>query len=186
MIDFWEILGRAATDDVLRATMYDTFKGKKPATTANPFACLFADSDYDKVRNLLIPQMGPVSLMALGEWLVVSMLHDDTRPLLDNVSHIAQQILQGFQSTNPVFYQALGAGIVDTAFRDVFNRNQEGNFGFRLNATDRNALAPVFLDGSFSAQSGQFHDTAWGETCKDMCLQNLGNRYAHALETKFP
>jgi hypothetical protein len=186
MIDFWEILGRAATDDVFRNTMYDSFNGKQPAATANPFACLFADADYDTVRNLVIPRIGPVSLMALGEWLVVSMLHDNTRPLLNNVSQIAQQILTGYQSTNPVFYQALGAGIVDTGFRDAFNLAQEEAFGFRLNAADRNALAPVLADGAFSAQSGQFHDSAWGETCKDMCLQNVGSRYAHALETQFP
>lgn len=186
MIDFWEIMGHATTDDAFRDKMYETFAGKLPESDdTNKFACRFADADYDIARDLVISKVGPVSLMALGEWLVVSMLHPESRPLLNAVAKTTQQILKGYQSPNPIFYQALGAAIVDTGFRDEFNQRKEQAYGFRLAQADRNALAPLLADGGFSGQSGRFHDTTWDDTCKDMCIQNQNDPYAHALEEPF-
>jgi hypothetical protein len=186
MIDFWEILGHVATDDPFRDRMYDTFAGKRPQPDAtNKFACLFADQDYDTARGLVISRMGPVSLMALGEWLVVSMLHPESRPLLNTVSQISQRILNGYQSNSPLFYQALGVAIVDTGFRDAFNQGNEPAFGFRLQQADRDALGPLLADGGFSGQCGKFHDLNWKDSCKDMCIQNQNHPYAHALEQPF-
>ena len=186
MVDFWEMLGHVATDNAFRDTMYDTFAGKQPQPdNDNKFACLFADDDYGAVRNLVASRMGPVSLMALGEWLVVSMLHPESRPLLDAVAQNVQALLNGYRSNNPIFYQTLGAAIVDTGFRDEFNALNEGNYGFHPNQADRDALAAVIGDGGFGAQAGKFHNNTWDETCKDMCIQNQGHPYAHALEKPF-
>ena len=188
MIDFWEILGHTATDDAFRKTMYQTFAGKKPAQNPdgdNNFACLFADADYDTVRGLVVAKMGPVSLMALGEWLVVSMLHPDSQPLLDNLGGTTQHLLAGYTSTNPLFYQTLGAAMVDSSFRDQFNANNEKAYGFNLPAADRTTLAKVIGDNTFAAQAGIFHDSTWDDSCKDMCIQWPVHPYAHALENPF-
>ncbi len=188
MIDFWEILGHAATDDNFRGTMYDTFAKSKAAPdpdAANKFACMFANADYNNARGLVLAKMGPVSLMALGEWFVVSMLHPSSRPLLDNVAGAAQGLLNGYSSTDPVFYRTLGASIVDAGFRDQFNKKNEAAYGFHLSPADRAALAPVIADGTYGAQSGLFQGNVWDQACKDMVMQSQGDPYAHALEAPF-
>jgi|SRR5579875_2320063 len=191
MIDFWEILGRAVTDDVFRNALYDSFAAANPAPNPNKknkYACKYADTDYATARALVVAKMGPVSLMALGEWFVLSMLHRNTRTTLNNIARIVQKNLNSYSSTNPVFYQTLGAGIVDAAFLDEFNLGNEATYGFRLSAPDRAALAQVMGEstGAFRAQSGTFHDSNWVSGCKDMVIQSVGHPYAHALEVKFP
>jgi hypothetical protein len=188
MIDFWEILGHAATDDAFRKNMYDTFAKSKASPNpdkTNTYACMYDNQDYANARKLVVAEMGPVSLMALGEWFVVSMRHPESRPVLDNIAGIVQGILKKYNSTNPVFYQTLGASIVDSAFSGVFNAGNEGDYGFKLSSNDRKALSPVIGDGGFQAQSTRFHAIDWDTGCKDMVIQSLGHPYAHALEVPF-
>lgn len=189
MIDFWEILGHAAIDNRFRKKLYTTFAGKMPIADPvnkdNLYACKFADDDYNAARELVITKMGPVSLMALGEWLVVSVLHPNSEASLDNVAAIVQRHLGEYQPDSPTFYQALGACIVDTSFRNEFNRGNEAACGFRLSPNDRKILAQIAQDQGFEAQAGRFHDIDWDCSCKDMCLQWGEQPYAHALENKF-
>lgn len=188
MIDFWEIIGRTVVDDPFRNQMFSAFAQSKAAANpdqGNTFACLFSDADYDQARQLVLGKMGPVSLLALGEWLVVSVLHRDSQPSLDNVAKIVQGSLKGYTSADPLFYQTLGAAVVDSGFRDEFNNNGEKAFGFNLSANDRQALAPIIADGGFGTQSSTFHDDTWDDACKDMVIQSQGHPYAHALEDKF-
>jgi hypothetical protein len=188
MIDFWEILGRAVTDDGFRNKMYDAFAKTEPKPNPNErnkYACMFANVDYDSARELVVAKMGPVSLMGLGEWLVVSALHPKSRALLNNTAGIVQQILHGYNSTSPVFYQTLGASIVDSGFRDKFNAESESDYGFVLSSADRAALTPVVSDGAFGLECDKFHELAWDEACKDMVIQSQGEPYAHALEVAF-
>jgi hypothetical protein len=188
MVDFWEIIGRVVTNDAFRAAMYSNFAGS--AASPNPdgeniFSCLFADEDYMAARTLVLTQMGPVSLMALGEWLVVSILRRKYKSDLDNVSAGAQELLHGYVSMNALFYQTLGAAIVDAKFLQAFNQGQEAQYGFRLRPPDRAALAGVLGDANFAGACGKFHDETWDDTCKDMVDQSV-DRYSHAIENPFP
>jgi hypothetical protein len=188
MIDFWEILGHTATDDTFRNAMYDKFAQSQAApnpNTNNKFACLFANSDYDNARGLVVAKFGPVSLMALGEWFVVGMLHPLSRPILNAIAARTQALLNGYTSANKAFYQALGASIVDAEFSSEFLAQREGTYGFSLSANDRNALASVVGDGTFQLQAGKFHALDWTTGCKDMVIQSQGEPYAHALEVSF-
>lgn len=193
MVDFWQILGHAVTDDAFRGRLFSTFAGKMPAANpdkTNPFACLFDPNDYNTARGLILTKVAPVSLMALGEWLVVSMVSPSAQTPLDNIAGVLKGILgkpgAAYVPANEVFYQALGAAIVDTNFRNAFNQNQEGNLGFNLAQRDRDALAPAIADSGFIAQAGDFHDVCWDHSCKDMVLQTQLEAYAHALEFSFP
>jgi hypothetical protein len=193
MVDFWQILGHAVTDDGFRSSLFSTFAGKTPAVNpnkTNPFACLFDPNDYNTARALVLTKMSPVSLMALGEWLVVSMLSPTAQTPLDNVAGVLKGYLRAgkaaYVPTNEVFYQTLGAAIVDTNFRNAFNGNQERGYGFNLSAPDRAALGPAIADSGFIAQAGAFHDICWDHSCKDMVLQTTLQPYAHALEDSFP
>jgi hypothetical protein len=187
MIDFWEILGHAAVNDGFRNNLYAAFaKSKAAPDDDNAYACMFADADYDAARKLVVAEIGhPISLMALGEWLVVSIVHPDSRPTLDTVAARVQGMLKGYNSTDPVFYQTLGASIVDAGFQDEFNQGKEPNYGFNLSQADRAALVPVIADGTFQHQAGGFKAIPWDAACKDMVIQSLGEPYAHALEDKF-
>jgi len=124
--------------------------------------------------------------MALGEWFVVCKLHSDSLPLLDKVAATALALLGGYTSTDPQFYQALGALILDPAFRDMFNNQKEGAYGFRLTAADRAALAKVAVNGAFQGQAGEFQNRDWTQGgCKDMVIQWAQNPYFHSLERPF-
>ena len=170
-----------------RTELYDTFKQSKaaPDPSGDPYACLFDNADYDKARALVVGKVAPVSLMALGEWLVVSILHPKSRPQFDVVAGIAQGALATYGSADPAFYRTLGAAIVDNEFRSQFNQTNERNYGFNLNGADRNALSTVIGDGGFNLQTQKLHDDNWPDGCKDMLIQSTGHPYAHALEAKF-
>ncbi len=188
MVDFWEVLGRATTDDAFRNEMFDSFANSFPPVPdqTNKYACRFDDRDYDAARKTVVAKMGPVSLMALGEWFVVCKLHPDSRPVLDKAAQIAQGILNGYRSPNPVFYQALGAALLDSNFRAAFNGGHERDYGFNLSAPDRAALAQIIGNNGFQGHSGSFHNLSWSSGgCKDMVIQWAAHPYAHALETPF-
>lgn len=189
MIDFWEIIGHGVTDDSFRNTLYNAFQASAPKGPSpdpnNTFACLFKNPDYDQARALVIKKMGPVSLMALGELFVLTMLHRDSRPILDNVAQIVQGAIPGYTSADPNFYRALGACVVDAAFAAQLIAGQEANFGFNLSPDDRTALLTAVQAQGFLGQAGQFHDLNWSSGCKDMVIQSQGEPYAHALEVKF-
>ena len=188
MIDFWEILGRTVLDDVFRGQMFDSF-ATSTATVApnNPFACRFQDADYETARSLVVQRMGPVSLMGLGEWLMLAILHRaGARPQVNDLATAASRVLNGYQPAAPVFYPALGAMIIDAAFRRELVLGNEKDYGFTLLPPDRAKLVALAADAAFEHYTDDFHNYNWSEACKDMAIQFTGHPYHHALEVRFP
>jgi hypothetical protein len=193
MIDFWSILGHASTDDAFRTQLY-TYTNSYPPVAApnvppappNVYACRFDNRDYGAARKDISAKIGPVSLMAIGEWFVICKIHSSTKPDFDTVSGTVQAILGGYASTDPQFYQALGVLILDSEFRSDFNRGNEGAYGFALSAPDRATLANLVGNGAFQSQAGKLQNDNWPTGgCKDMAVQWPQHPYSHSLEQAF-
>jgi hypothetical protein len=185
MIDFWEILGHVVTNDEFRKQMYEPFVHTKPkAVEGNAYACLFDPEDYSKAREIALQRVRPVSMMALGEWLVLATLARGCRGRLDGVADVVQRLLDGYRSASPLFYRTLGISIVDPNFKGCFEGGGERAYGFDLDPVDRDRLAAVIGDpeGEFGAAAEHFKSGGWDQSCKDMCFVWDDYPYAHNLE----
>jgi hypothetical protein len=172
MLDFWELLGRIAAEDTFRRDLIN-FKNSLPsAPTASLGSCdgcvtVFAPTDYDNLRGLVQrehPEI-PISMAALGEWMLINMLHPLTDVLGNIAAHVAQ-VIGSSPSTDRQFYQALGLSIIDPIFALTFDGNQN-KLGFSLNPSDLNAILKLNADISgFRGASQVFHVLYWDIDCK--------------------
>ncbi|MFN7923633.1 MAG: hypothetical protein U0Q16_26260 [Bryobacteraceae bacterium] len=183
MVDFWEIVGRVATDKPFRDAMYGNLATKTPLAGKHEFCCLFDDADYDAVRRLVVQQRrGPVSLMALGEWLYVAMLHPATRRVAEKVEILLRSQLDPVPSTQQ-FYQALGAALCDSEFRESMRTGGQTSAGFDFTPGEAAAFEKILNDpqNTFAVLGDEFHELSWSQACFAMAIQWTANRVAHPL-----
>ena len=150
MTDFWEILGRAVTDDAFRTAlfagpynpaMYKPVPGKSRE--------IIPKTDYDKVTSIIrgataTKYRPPLSLFALGE-----ILHDMSVPGFNTqVKNLAQAIKDSGVPIHPVdanFHMALGAMIVDAQLQvHLVAGNWDADGFSAVQPADRATLQTLF------------------------------------------
>jgi hypothetical protein len=181
MIDTWEILGRMLTDEEFRARVYRTAPSSRPrvnkATRAE-----FAERNFTRLRTVVteVIRDRPISLAGLGE--ILWPLSNNTKPFRRAILKLARIIQASGADTgssNPYFFVALGAMMVDPNLRAVLLSETPftpfDNFGFTsLSLADRAALVAIFtftppgitaVQAPGDSASNDVCDTQWGSDC---------------------
>jgi hypothetical protein len=166
MLDFWELLGHVVAEDGFRASVLG-YENRTP--TLDP-ACecraIFNPNDFDGMREVVAaahPEI-PMSLIALGEWMLIKTL-SPIAGMLGNISAIVKPAMGAAPSQDRQFYQALGLSVIDQTFGAVFG---PGNLlGFDLNPADMAVITGLNADqAGFRAAANTFHNVFWGIDCK--------------------
>lgn len=172
MLDFWELIGRIAAEDTFRSAMVG-FKNTPPTKpSSSSDACngcivVFLPSDYDRLRAVVAathPEI-PVSMAALGEWMLINTLNPLTT-ILGDIAKPVKAAIGRAPSADRQFYQALGVSIIDPTFALTFD-GAGNKFGFNLNAADLQTIRGLNADtAGFRAASEVFHQLYWSIDCK--------------------
>jgi hypothetical protein len=162
-----------------------SFPNTKPvADTRCSCRVLFGANDYTNLRTIVAqahPEM-PVSLAALGEWMVIKTVFSVQQPLQDIAAQIVTVLGSVPTSIDRQFYQVLGLSIIDETFRSTVNNS---NLGFKLSGPDFAAITSLNSNPDFIAKTKVFHDLVWGSDCKAWMFESAGNvkvRHVHPLD----
>jgi len=179
MLDFWELLGRVATDGDFRDNMLKSNNGKPDQDQSCDCRVIFGANDYNGLRKVVTdthPEI-PVSLIALGEWMLIKTLSPLTN-VLGDVAAAIKNAIGVPASKDRQFYQVLGLSMIDESFAGLFNGT---NYGFTLSGTDRTTIQTLNKDAAFKAKRKVFHQLFWGTDCKAWMLPSTDiNATAHA------
>jgi hypothetical protein len=173
MVDFWEVFGRMLTDDDFRGELYrkcqDTpYRIGIEVPGFDNKGLDIAYRKYDAARKIVAEVItdGPVSLMTLGELLMI-LSCEHFRGLATNLAAKIQNTINTAGGSK-LFYIAIGCMMLDgqvlSAFaNDVFDDIQFGG----LSGLERDALSTLAADPSvFKAASVACHEF-WGTACTD-------------------
>ena|ERR1700733_13793164 len=180
MIDAWEIIGRLLTDaDFETAVFGGVYSGPYPMNTSNRVS--IPKTDYDALQAAVSSKVkGPMSLMALGE-ILVAMRVPNFRNVLAALAKAIAATGVNTAGRDPVFYQALGASMVDMQLlAQIPNRFQK--FGFNLGAAQPDATT-IVTDSAVTAAAQPFCDACWERGCSLKTI--FWPAHVHPVENPF-
>jgi hypothetical protein len=179
MIDFWEVIGRALTDEEFREAVLGANLNTKAPDQEGYWE--IPEKDYETMLAVIRTRMdGPVSLMALGE-IIVSLTY---ATFSVNLRKVAEQIHATNVRTkdrDAHFYVAMGAMVLDRLLRerlrhDRLNHTQFDTYGFKhVSHDERRALLTIFSDQNRVLEERIFafcegHGSPWVPDCNDFMV----------------
>jgi len=175
MIDYWEVLGRLATDDALRAQLYRDFPVGEYPYDGNGCGIQIPWAALLRAREVIRPVMKtrPLSVMGLGEVLMsisTNVFRTRFQLVIDEID--ASDIETSGRSH--WFYAALGLMLVDnnimTAFSNGGDVFAEAQFG-ELSGDEADDLQNLALDGKLVALAADLCYVYWSQGCYDKYMQ---------------
>jgi hypothetical protein len=180
MTDAWEIVGRLLTDaDFETAVFGGVYSGPYPMNTSNRVS--IPQADFDTLRSAVSTKVkGPLSLMGLGE-ILVAMRIANFRNVLDALAKTIANTGVNTAGRDPVFYQALGATMVDRQLMAQIPGKFQ-NFGFNLGAAQPDATT-IVTDNNVIAAMLPFCAACWEKGCLLKTL--FWPEHVHPVENPF-
>jgi hypothetical protein len=177
MIDAWEMVGRLLTDNAFETAVFGgVYSGPYPMNTCNRVQ--IPQKDYDTLQAAARTKMqGPLSLMALGE-VLVAMRVPNFRNALDGLARAITATGVNTAGRDPVFYQALGASMVDMRLLAQIPNNFQ-NFGFNLGGAQPDATR-IVTDNGVTTAAKAFCGTCWARGCNLKTI--LWPEHVHPVE----
>lgn len=179
MLDFWELLGRVVAEDSFRADMIAFDNARPNADQSCTCRVVFNPPDFDGMRAVVAtahPEI-PVSLAALGEWMLIKSIAP-VGNLLADVAAVVKPAVAASPTTDRQFFQALGLSVIDQTFGDAFDETH--TFGFALQPPDIATIKTLNADqAGFRAKCLTFHNTFWTDDCKSWMFASGSSPILH-------
>jgi hypothetical protein len=186
MIDFWEVIGRALTDEEYREAILGANLSKQPYPERDGLLEI-PKADYDTMLSIIRTRMdGPVSLMALGET-IIALTYKGFPINLRKTAEAIRATHVRTQDRDALFYIALGASILDKVLRrklqhDELNHTQYDTYGLHMTLKDRLAhlaiIRPTNTDVEIYATAlCEGPDSPWEWQCQSFMLERKGHMH---------
>jgi hypothetical protein len=195
MVDFWEVFGRISTDatfvtelKTFPSTYYDVVKD---GTALNNTVLDIPGPKYGEVRTVVAKYVkdGPVSLMTLGELLMI-FSSPDFRVKLDALAEAIAATKLQVTGQSKLFYTALGCMLLDGVILAAFDAQLFDRFQFAgLSRPEREVLRQLAAPGGMVKRlAGETCQLFWDVGCCDKYAYYVNDvrHHTHPLARPLP